>query len=293
MKISKIFKKTIFIFSIVIWLVNFDAKGQFSQNHVDCTNCSDVSNNSVGQFTYSNSSTTFSTGDVSSDFGPRRIRVGDGRLKYDWHGGLDFAKAGLKGDAVCALADGTIVFIGIAGGIVDIAIQIDGQTYGYGYRHLFFGTGTTFGTQAGRFRYVRGTDSRSRYVPGIHDIQNSVVYTAATSSTFSIDGNTIQGTNRVTAGTPIAPIGNSGDAGYATHLHVQGIQDASLTGSALWSDNNAYNPLKFIQHQSPTYSLTFIKSTIPDVFTDAIPASEAGIVMQNAEKKKTPILFRA
>lgn len=138
-----------------------------------------------------------------------------------------------------------------------------------------------------------GIDRYNKPFNAIFDTQDLIAYSTDPTHKIKVNGQIIGCTNIVQRGAPIAPIGNSGDGGYATHLHVQGIQDASLTGPALWSDNNACNPLKFIQHQSPTYSLTFIKSTISDVFTDAIPASEAGIVMQNAEKKKTPILFRA
>lgn len=99
----------VLVLSTVLCFSSFSSKGQQPQQYLDCTNCSDASNNSSGAFNYATGATSFNTNDVTSDFGPRRIFSKKANsVKYDWHGGLDFARDDLKGDAVCALDDGTI-----------------------------------------------------------------------------------------------------------------------------------------------------------------------------------------
>lgn len=201
---------------------------------------------------FKNEPVYFKFKDVSSDFGPRRYKK-DGEDKYDFHGGIDFARTFLKDDAVVALGEGIVNEIHVTGNendfkrIKQIIIESDSGVYGYGYRHLFCDED---GNPS-----VNNTIEAGNFVMGIVDGKYYILNTITSIALCENSGIKLQynkkeyiTTNVVKKGQLIAPIGNSG--GYKTHLHLEFLENPNHG----FGDKNALNPLHYLEYSTDFYS---------------------------------------
>jgi hypothetical protein len=246
-------------FFILIPLLSF---GQYSQQFSQCDGCpngnnSYESNNSTTSFSYL-SAQEYSTSNVTSDFGARRLNSDP----YDWHGGIDYSIPSSydRGDAIIALDSGTIKYLNQnASGIKSIAIE--GDNINYGYRHLFHNNNlpsVNSQFKSGNFIFKK-VNNFNRYA--IINFQTNKAYGTHSDDIVTWNGTDYDVQNIVYQGDLIAPVGDS-NGNFGVHLHVQGIQDISNAPSDnIWSDSNAYNPFLYINHQDTNYALTFYNTS--------------------------------
>jgi hypothetical protein len=219
--------------------------------------------------------------DVTSDFGGRRKEPDN---TYDWHGGIDFATTSQQlGDVIYAPFAATIADVS---GVGLKSMAIRGANCTIGFRHLFTGTPNSpipMISAGGRFVYIDGVGIYQRkaildlwrqqqvvtYNPTTQ--RNDTTYIAApiaycqdANLTFTYLGRTYTTTNQVPYLAAICPLGNSSNSNtlYANHLHVQGIDDPSVTGAGLYSDANANNPLRCLAYPRPRHKISFIRNDV-------------------------------
>ena len=205
---------------------------------------------------------------TTHDYGPRDKTVNGVYDAYDWHGGIDYNTVSPfngqdRGNIGLAVEGGTIVETGLSGSTHFIVVN---GTHKTAYVHIWDGCSSI---HDGATHYYEGCivkpmdgNNSSQWalifrINGAYSAIGSVKNFPAT-VTFSDNGTnqTINVTDYVAAGSPVAPIGTSCSSKFPYHYHVQAITDIN---NGL-SDGNDKNALEYIQNNEnslvPNYNVS-------------------------------------
>lgn len=213
----------------------------------------------------------FGSIDVTSDFGMRRVAGGS-----KFHPGIDFSSEEFgyenedRGDALLAIVDGTIGKIKVLPGN-DRYISVNGNNgHHYCFYHIFnhivdLSTPEAY-LKSGKFVLKRTKQNSAHWV--IINLENCSVYsmpeTINNNYTVELTGlspnicpNTIFNnlSSSISQGDEIAPLGNS--ATDKVHLHLYRFKNtAGNYNTSPITTNNIGNPLLFVNHDQPSYSIS-------------------------------------
>lgn len=261
--------KLILIFFIV-GMMEIPVVSQNLLRYEQCTNCPSSTgsmNVPTNGFVYSGSILQLTPPHIASDFGRR----GSNSL---WHLGVDVSSQGADddvGDRIYPIETGTI--IRVKGDGTYKVLVIEGVNR-FGYGHIFFNEtpDPSLGSRSGDFILKRMNEPQNNFYAIIYAPNNSAVTAigevAGTVSHPNLNnGLPITVSTSVNSlNTPVAPIGNSGNATGAAHIHLYNFQNdpvdndfnsAYPTGYDLTSFRNPKNPLQFLSYSEPTYILSF------------------------------------
>lgn len=205
---------------------------------------------------------------TTHDYGPRDKTVNGVYDAYDWHGGIDYNTVSPfngqdRGNIGLAVEGGTVVETGLSGSTHFIVVN---GTHKTAYVHIWDGCSSI---HDGATHYYEGCivkpmdgNNSSQWalifrINGAYSAIGSVKNFPAT-VTFSDNGTnqTINVTDYVAAGSPVAPIGTSCSSKFPYHYHVQAITDIN---NGL-SDGNDKNALEYIQNNEnslvPNYNVS-------------------------------------
>ena len=247
--------------------------------------------NSQGLHDYGTATPFFPNNLVADDFGPRqlnRTQTNNGVTTiihdpYNWHGGIDFNGPNPDvGDLILAIEGGTVHSSGVnTGGFKWISVI---GAHNISYEHI-----GTDGLINGAGLLVGGCRIKHLDSPPDHPVDDWAIifqingaYNAIgsinnASVTFKDEhgvSRTLVVHNTVAAGQPIAPLGGSGH--YEPHAHIQGMSALSANGNILnpgISDAYAKNPLEYIAHISPTFSINLTQQNVGSGLSPVYPGS--------------------
>lgn len=225
-----------------------------------------------------NNPTNFPPTGVADDFGPRK-------LNDNWHGGIDYNANpndgdGDKGDLVLAPRSGTIVDLNrLIGPGTNGAkyITLDVGDYRYSFVHLFFNDPNNL--SAWEFSEMEG--GASILVKRMYGAQNNnkwaMIITWNNTTTIigqvegqvEYNGELLEVTINVPAGSPIGPLGNSGVGPGAAHLHLTTAPDNEAT----LNDGYNRNPLQYVNYEEPGYNIQLFSNPSPGTFNVNYPGT--------------------
>ncbi|MGC3946371.1 MAG: PKD domain-containing protein [Chryseolinea sp.] len=229
------------------------AFGQLSLRYKACVTCN--GSGTVQQM---------AAADVASDFGRRTGNYSQ------WHIGVDFSPTGANSDLgypFMPIETGTVTTLK-GEGYKQVGIT---GAHRFAYGHIFRnGTPGAAGMSSGDFILMRMNAPHNSYYAIIYNAGTTVFAVGLVNGTVthpSVNGgNPIAVTNQITdANRPIAPIGNSG-GDYEAHIHLYNFQNDPVGddyGSGYPGSynatyfRNAKNPLQFLNHNRPTYTVSF------------------------------------
>jgi hypothetical protein len=213
---------------------------------------------------------------VVSDFGPRLLPT------YDFHGGIDYSALSADGDlgySTLALESGTIEVIK--------NLEEEGYKYmvvkgdhNFGYGHIF--TSKSKAQSLGNFQVMACNGNwKSKYVifnryskKAFSDCRieiNKIDYIRCDSLKVTFKDTIYSVTNMVDSLAAISPVGTSyGSAAtkkVEAHLHLYNLQKLNGANTSA-SDENSLNPLQFVAHTVPSYSLFSFQNdnaTVPGI----------------------------
>lgn len=187
----------------------------------------------------------FDAEDISSDFG---------RREADWHRGVDFvvrdgSNAGY-GYPILSPVDGTITRIDVLGQnqFTIVTIQ-DGNQINpthFAYAHVF--TPGNIPIVVGDF-VLFGFTHQSNTEYAIINTQNQTALSDIDGVNISYNNTAYVTTNEISAGDPIAPLGNSGD--YPIHLHLYSVLNPFEDPRGI---DNAHDPLQKLNIDGAEYT---------------------------------------
>ncbi len=246
----------------------------FNVQYRQCNNCSGriancgnaaINDEENTNYTYG-ASQFYSTNQISSDYGPRRL----GADLYDWHGGIDFTSGAgdlERGDLIIAIRQGSTRFY-LDGNMKSIIIDNANDTFDFGYRHLFRRVNTfpvISGECALRRMLAPYMDETALIVPIInandsitgHQVFGDIDYQNNNQDIGQViwEGDTLTVGIMANTGDVIGPVGDS----YASasilcaHLHLSCHVDNLFN----FHDSMTKDPLTFVQHAIPTYQVRF------------------------------------
>ena len=220
----------------------------------------------LGNGSYDTVASVFPANLVASDFGPR---------KYDdnWHGGVDFNGPGEdKWDMILAPESGTIiddnhVFKNTRNNIRYIGL--DAGDHRYLFVHMFDNNNS----------YPKWMNNNTIFLTSIIDnpmrwalvfIVNGSTYTLGqVAGKINYNGQMINVSNQINQYEPVGLLGDSGTNG--PHLHLNTIPDDKKTYSDVWNKN----PLQYIEHTQPSYTLSIYNQNNTTLLTPLYPGDRS------------------
>jgi len=220
---------------------------------------------------------------IVSDYGPRN------RNGYDWHWGIDYD--GEIWDEIPAVAGGQIRGIGRFGHgewHIDIQSTVEGRTVYFYYLHLFYDSDNPISPD-NRYEAVSATlvnPQNPQHTITQHififwsDRERALAERVLTQHTEEVpswwvrwgndyirdqSGQPILTQSNVAQGEVVGPMGTSGSVG--SHLH--------LAASSLYNFRYDINPLYYVQHAQPNYTLTIHHPPADAILYHRLNAPEA------------------
>ncbi len=201
--------------------------------------------------------TTFPADAVAEDFGPRR----SGDLKF--HRGIDYNSSqddnnGDKWDMILAPFNGTIVdgenrLCTSKYKYKQLCYEVDGENYRLIFGHVYDEKSETYLGKSGNTVTLKYMDSpdNDRWAEILNINGLTYVY-GQVEGTVTYNNVTYTTTNKITAGHPIVPLGES-SAKDAAHLHLNTIPTSYDYSTGTGIDTYGSNPLAYINYDKANY----------------------------------------